>query len=127
MASPAFKVELKDYGSFPTHTIFLNVTSKVPISDLVKKIRHNTQKLMKFDDENKPHFITDSRINIAIKLKPWQFEKAWLEYDKKHFTGRFIADRMLLLRRKVGDFKYQVIGSFKFENMPIDIKQGELF
>jgi len=127
MAEPAFKVELKDYGCFPTHTIFINVTSKVPIRELVKKIRHSTQKLMKLDDENKPHFMMDSHINLATKLKPWQFEKSWLEYGKRHFTGRFIADRMLLLRRRVGAYKYQVVGSFKFENMPIDIKQGELF
>src|SRR5215216_166527 len=26
-----FKVELKDYGSFPSHTIFINVVSKLPI------------------------------------------------------------------------------------------------
>ena len=33
------KVELKDYGSFPSHTIYINVTSKMPITNLVKEIR----------------------------------------------------------------------------------------
>jgi 2'-5' RNA ligase len=127
MALPAFKVELKDFGSFPSHTIFINVTSKVPITELVKKIRQEGQRLMKLDTDNKPYFMTDSHINVATKLKPWQYEKAWLEYGKKHFTGRFIADHMLLLRRRPGEFKYQVIGNFKFENLPVDIKQGELF
>src|SRR5262245_51666916 len=37
------KVELKDYGSFPTHTIYINVTSKLPIQGLVKTIRAETQ------------------------------------------------------------------------------------
>ena len=28
MGYPPFKVELKDFGSFPSHTIYINVTSK---------------------------------------------------------------------------------------------------
>lgn len=127
MANPAFKVELKDYGSFPSHTIFVNVTSKLPVSNLIKKIKHDGQKLMKLDADNKPFFPTDSHITIGMKLKPWQYEKAWLEYSHRHFTGRFIADHMLLLRRNEGEFKYKVIENFKFENMPVDVKQGELF
>lgn len=127
MANPAFKVELKDFGSFPSHTIFINVTSKLPIGGLIKKIKTNTQRLMKLDADNNPYFPTDSHITIGLKLKPWQYEKAWLEYSHKHFAGRFIADHMLLLSRREGEFKYKVIESFRFENMPVDIKQGELF
>lgn len=127
MASHAFKVELKDFGSFPSHTIFINVTSKIPVGDLVKKIKTDTQRLMKLDTENKPYFPTDSHITIAMKLKPWQYEKAWLEYQKKHFTGRFIADHMILLGRKSGELKYDVINSFQFENLPVEVKQGDLF
>jgi len=127
MAGHAFKVELKDFGSFPSHTIFINVTSKVPVGELVKKIKTDTQRLMKLDAENKPWFPTDSHITIAMKLKPWQYEKAWLEYQKKHFTGRFIADHMLLLGRRTGELKYDVIESFKFENLPVETRQGELF
>jgi 2'-5' RNA ligase len=127
MAMPAIKIEVKDFGSFPTHTIFLNITSKLPITNLVTKIRTDAQKLMKFDTDNKPHFMTDSFITIARKLKPWQYEKAWLEYQHKSFTGRFIAGSMLLLKRKEGDFKYRVLENFEFCNMPVDTKQGMLF
>ena len=52
-----FKVELKDYGSFPTHTIYINMTSKLPVQNLVKEIRTQAQRLMKLNDDNKPHFI----------------------------------------------------------------------
>ena len=121
------KIELKDYGSFPAHTIFINVTSKVPIQTLVKKIRTETQKLMKFDDESKPHFIMEPYITIARKLLPWQYEKGWLEYSHRHFTGRFIADAMLLLKRPVGEKKYKIAGRFEFENLPISTSQSELF
>lgn len=121
------KIELKDYGSFPAHTIFINVTSKVPIQTLVKKIRTETQKMMKLDDDNKPHFIMEPYITIARKLLPWQYEKGWLEYSHRHFTGRFIADAMLLLKRPAGQKKYEIAARFQFENLPITTTQGALF
>ena len=127
MALPPFKVELKDFGSFPSHTIFINVTSKVPIQSLVKEVRHETQRLMKLNDENKPHFILEPHLTIARKLQPWQYEKSWLEYSNKSFTGRFIANEMTLLRRPVGDIKYKTVRRFKFQNLPVLTKQGELF
>lgn len=127
MGYPPFKVELKDFGSFPSHTIFINVTSKLPIQNLVKEVRRESQKLMKLNDDNKPHFITEPHLNIARKLQPWQYEKGWLEYSNKHFTGRFIADSMVLLKRRVGEMKYQVAERFRFQNMPVTTKQGDLF
>jgi 2'-5' RNA ligase len=121
-----FKVELKDFGSFPSHTIFINVTTKEPIRELVKEIRP-FQQLLKLNNDNKPHFIDEPHLTIARKLLPWQYEKGWLEYSHKHFTGRFIADSMLLLRRKVGDQPYQIVQRFEFMNLPVTTKQGELF
>ena len=47
------KVELRDFGSFPSHTIYINVVSKVPVQTLVKEIRHETQRLMKLNNDNK--------------------------------------------------------------------------
>jgi 2'-5' RNA ligase len=122
------KVELKDYGSFPSHTIYINVTSKVPIQSLVKEIRAEVQRLMKLNNDNKPHFIMEPHLTIARKLLPWQYEKGWLEYSHKQFTGRFIADGMLLLKRRVGEPKYQIVQRFEFQNLLIPTtKQGELF
>jgi len=126
MGYPPFKVELKDYGSYPSHTIFINVTSKLPIQNLVKEIKQ-VQKLMKMDNEHKPYFIEEPNMTIARKLVPWQYEKAWLEYSHRHFTGRFIADSMLLLKRREGDKAFQIVQRFEFMNLPITTKQGELF
>lgn len=127
MGFPPFKVELKDFGSFPSHTIYINVTSKLPVQNLVKEIRTDGQRLMKLNDDNKPHFIMEPHLTIARKLKPWQYEKGWLEYSNKHFTGRFIADGMTLLRRPEGEMKYQAVQRFEFQNLPVTTKQGELF
>ena len=121
------KIELKDYGSFPSHTIYINITSKVPVQSLVKQIRTQTQRLMKLNDDNKPHFILEPHITIARKLLPWQYEKGWLAYSHKYFTARFIADAMLLLKRPAGALKYEITKRFEFENLPVSTKQGELF
>ncbi|TMI64971.1 MAG: 2'-5' RNA ligase family protein [Bacteroidetes bacterium] len=132
MGYPPFKVELKDFGSFPSHTIYINVTSKLPVQGLVKEIRHDAQRLMKLNDDNKPHFILEPHLTIARKLQPWQYEKGWLEYSHKHFTGKFIADSMVLLKRPVDEsdgnrMKYHIVQRFEFQNMPVTTKQGDLF
>lgn len=121
------KVELKDFGSFPSHTIYINITSKLPIQGLVKTIRTETQRLMKLDNDNKPHFILEPHLTIARRLLPWQYEQGWLEYSHKYFTGRFIADNMLLLKRPVGKLKYEIVKRFEFQNLPVSTKQGDLF
>jgi hypothetical protein len=82
---------------------------------------------MKLNDDNKPYFIMEPHLTIARKLQPWQYEKGWLEYSTKNFTGRFIADGMLLLKRPVGEVKYQIVKRFEFQNLPVVTKQGELF
>jgi 2'-5' RNA ligase len=126
MAYHPFKVALKGFGSFPTHSIFINVPTKEPIKNLVKKIKP-FQQLLKINNEHKPHFLEDPHLLIARKLQPWQYEKGWLEYSHKHFTGRFIADSMLLLKRSLGTKPYQILMRFDFMNLPVETKQGELF
>ncbi|MBP6025361.1 2'-5' RNA ligase family protein [Ferruginibacter sp.] len=121
------KIELKDYGSFPSHTIYINVTSKVPVQNLVKQIRAEAQRLMKLNEDNKPHFIMEPHMTVARRLLPWQYEKGWLEYSHKHFTGKFIADSMLLLKRPVFELKYEIVQRFEFQNLPVNTTQGELF
>ena len=126
MGTAPFKVELKDYGSFPSHTIYLNITTKIPIVNLVKELR-SAQRLMKADPAHEPHFITEPHMTIARKLLPWQYEKGWLEYSHKHFTGKFIADSMLLLKRPVGSKAYQIVERYEFQNLPVATKQASLF
>jgi 2'-5' RNA ligase len=127
MGISPFKVELKDYGSFPSHSIFINVTTRVPIQSLVKELKQ-AQRLMKLNSENKPHFIDEPFIPICTKLKPWQYEQGWLEYSHRQFTGRFVADGMLLLKRRAGEkAAFQIAKRFEFMNLPVTTRQGDLF
>ncbi len=127
MGYPPFKVELKDFGSFPTHSIYIQVTSKVPIQHLVRAIRSESQRLMKLDEEHKPLFIMEPHLTIARKLKPWQYEKGWLEFSNRHFTGKFIASEMTLLKKEEGETRFRIVERLNFQNLPVVTKQGELF
>ena len=119
-------VSLKDYGSFPTHTVYINVESKQQVENLVKALRPASQ-LMTLNKDTKPHFINAPHLTIARKLLPWQYEQSWNEYSHKNFTGRFIAENMLLLKKGMGEKYYQAIQQFEFLNQPVNVKQGQLF
>jgi 2'-5' RNA ligase len=125
MAMPPFKVILRDYGSFPSHTIFINVETKVAIVNLIKELK-NARRLMRSVDQD-PLFITEPYIPIGSRLTPSQYENSWREYSQKKFTGTFIADSMLLLKRREGEKGYQIAARFEFMNLPVSTKQGELF
>jgi hypothetical protein len=120
------KVEMKDFGSYPTHSIFIQLISRELIKDLVREIRES-QKLLKPDNDHKPYFTEDPQIMIASKLAPWQYESGWQEYMHRHFTARFIAEGMLLLKRRANEKAWQIVERLAFQNLPVAIRQGELF
>jgi 2'-5' RNA ligase len=125
MGTTPFKVVLKDFGSFPTHSIYINVTTKVPVQELVRQIR-SAQRLMR-SVEKDPYFVTAPYIPLVRKLSASQYENAWLEYAHKHFTGSFIADGMLLLKRRPEEKSYQIVQRLEFMNLPVNTTQGALF
>ena len=126
MGYTPFKVELRNYGSFPSHTIFINVDSKLQLRNLSKALRP-AQRIMTLNKDQKPHFIDNPNMTIATKLLPWQYEQAWLDYGERQFTGRFIADSMLLLKRRVGTKFFQILQRLEFLNLPVATKQAALF
>ncbi|HRN56717.1 MAG TPA: 2'-5' RNA ligase family protein [Agriterribacter sp.] len=127
MGQRPFKIMLRDYGSFPSHTICIHVATKTPVQDLIKQVRSEGQRLMKLNDDHKPHFIMEPHLTVARNLQPWQYEKAWADYSNRQFTGCFIADSMLLLKRARNETAYQIVQRFAFRNLPVTTKQGELF
>lgn len=120
-----FKVEIKGFGSYPTHSIFLNISTKAPLENLVNQLK-TVQRLLKLG-EKEPYFLHEPNFLIARTLAPWQYEQGWKEYSRKSFTGRFIADSMLLLKRPAQEKNFQVLERFEFRNLPVIVKQGDLF
>ena len=124
-ASP-FMVELENFGEFPTHTIYIQVKTKNQIIELVKSLKA-IQSMIKPDKEHKPHFITEPHITIARQLQHWQFEQGWREYGNSQFTGRFMADHVLLMRKRQKEKKYEIIGRFKMTGVQQTTEQMQLF
>lgn len=125
-ANAPFKIELKDYACFPTHTIYINIATKVQVQNLMKKLKQ-VQKLVRPDEGHKPHFIADPYITIAAKLLPWQYEKGWLQYSHSHFSGAFMANEILLLKRRSGDKAYTIAAKFHLLNQSTKVEQSILF
>jgi len=117
-ANAAFKVDLKGFGSFPSHTIYINIETKNQVNELSKSLKQ-AQHLMKMDKENKPHFITEPHISIARKLLPWQYEKGWLEYSNTPFTASFMATEVIVLKKREGYKGYTVARKFPLLNQAV--------
>lgn len=130
----SFLIKLKDYGSFPSHTIFVHIESQLQVRNLVTQLK-SVQRLLNLDKENKAHFLDHFYISIATKLLPWQYEKAWIEYSKAHFAGSFMVDGFTILKREVERVpdhfqpkgSYRFLKRFQFMNSPVITAQGELF
>lgn len=125
MGIQPFKVEIRNFGSYPTHSIWFNVVTRAPIESLTRELKV-FRKLMK-TSQAEPHFLEDPNFLLARKLVPWQYEQAWKEYSHRSFTARFIAEDMMLLKKTAGSSRWQVVERFEFMNLPVLTKQGELF
>lgn len=121
-----FSISLNGFGSFPSHTIYFNVQTKNEIIGLTKNLRELHLPL-KMDKDNKPHFITEPHLTLARKLLPWQYEKGWLEWSHLHFTAKFMAGEMILLKRKNNVSSYRQAGAFSFAGKKEQIRQASLF
>jgi hypothetical protein len=120
-------IELDGFGSLPTHTIYINIATKQTLKDLIKPVRTHMQLLMKLNDENRPHFINELYFTVANKLMPWQYEKAWVEYGKKYFSGKFIATGLTLLMRDVETNVFKPLQYFQFGCAPVAESKALLF
>jgi 2'-5' RNA ligase len=119
-------IALNGFGCFPTHTIYINVTTKNEIIETVKGMRH-FQPVLKPDKDHKPHFITEPHITLARKLQAWQYEKGWLEWQHNHFSAKFSVNKMTLLKRKNESNGYKVVETFSFMGKKEKVRQGMLF
>lgn len=122
-----FKIEIRDFGSLPSHSVFLDVVTKVPVQKMVRSLK-TAGSLLRMNSANKPQWIDNPHIPIAYRLKPWQYEQGWKEYSHRQFTAKFIADHILLLKRPAGErHAFQVVKRFDFQDLPVLTTQGSFF
>lgn len=67
---------------------------------LIKEIRIcRGNRLMKLNDDNKPHSTcAEPHLTGGAETKPGNMKRPGWNYSNSHFTGRFIADTMTLLK-----------------------------
>ena len=124
MGIQPFKLEIKDYGAYPSHSIYLQTATHSPLTDLVKQLKQGGRVMRSTAGD--PQYLQDFNITIASKLLPWQFEQGWEDYRHRSFTGRTIVNGLLLLKKSPGG-KYAVVEHFPCLNLPVLTKQGMLF
>lgn len=125
MEEKPFVVELQDYGSYPMHAIFIRIANQPRVLELIRHLKE-ARRLMKAAGED-PYFIQDPNIALAGRLPREKYLEAMKEYLHKSFSGRFVADQFLLLKRSMPGSRYQVAGRFRFECLPAQTAQGTLF
>ncbi len=125
MSTHPFKVELEDYAAYPSHTIYIHVPTKRPFNELCKELK-KAKRLLQIP-KHEPHFINEPHLILAQRLKPKEFVALWSECEHRQFSGRFIADPLLLLKRTEINKSNQVVSRLEFMSLPMPVKQGELF
>lgn len=120
-----FRVEVQGFAAYPTHTIYLNVVNKAPFHELAKGLK-DVRSLVKVPGQD-AHFIKEPHLLVAQKLKPFQFIKMWMECEQKQFTGRCVADSLLLLKKSGATGRYGVVRRLEFMSLPVQVQQMELF
>lgn len=120
----SFKVELQNFAAYPSHTIYIHVPTRSPFNELTKELKV-IKSLTKVPDHD-PHFINEPHLLIAQKLKPFQFTRMWMDCEHTQFTGRFMANSMVLMKRCVAN-QYEEVRRFEFATLAQSIKQGTLF
>ncbi len=103
------EVRLKNFKNFGTHTIYIDVVNGSAITDLVKSLHaklnlHRSQAFFAY----KPH------ITLVDGLTSEKFQKVFSEYMRREFSGSFIADSMVLMRRNSPYENYLIIKEFDF-------------
>ena len=125
MEEKPFLVELKDFGSYPMHAIFICIANQPRVLELIRNLKQ-ARPLMKAAGED-PHFMQDPQIALAGRLSKEKYLDVMKEYLHKKFTGRFLADAFLLLKRPKQDRKFEVVRRFNFEYIRVSAAQGVLF
>ncbi len=121
-----FHLIFKDFGNFPTHTIYIKAASQVSLKKIVTHIKKEG-KLNPLAIEL-PHYHDEFFIPVAMKIKPWQFEKLSVKLLHSHFSASCIVNEIQLLKREGATGKLKSIANFSLQDITKTVaQQGHLF
>jgi 2'-5' RNA ligase len=120
-----FVIDLQDFGSYPMHAIFIKIANQQRVLQLIKKLKQ-ARRIMKTEKED-PYFLQDPNIVLAGRIQKENYIEAIKEYPHKKFSGRFLVNSFLLLKRAGDEKKYTLVKRFDFQSLPVSAGQGVLF
>jgi hypothetical protein len=124
LTTKPFLVQLEDYSGYPSHTIYINVKTRSVFNEVSKTLKVS-KKYLKIPGKD-PHFINEPHLILAQRLAVNEFERMWRECEHRQFTGRFICDHLLLLKRSDTRRRYEPLRKFEFQELPSNLKQTAL-
>ena len=116
-----FTVNLQQFGTYPTHTLYIQVVAQVALAQLIRELKN----LNPFIAE--PFFANQFVIPISQKINPEKYEQIKIEYAHRHYTGSFIAGNFSLLKKTGTGNYFRKVADFQFVNTHIETIQGQLF
>lgn len=125
MEAAPFKIELNDYFSHPDHVVGLKIANTAGIQKVQKSFRED-QRLLHVPGQS-AYFNAYPALSLASRLQPEQYGAIWKKYKNRHFHASFVANHMILLRKKAGSPQWLVIDELHFQNLPVHSRQGVLF
>ena len=96
---PKITVTLKNFGSFPPRTIFVQVVPSETLDHLQYRLKKFCKKELGLFNAEYKDLPFHPHLTVAFRdLKKPMFAKAWEEYKDKLFDAEFLADRIWLLK-----------------------------
>ncbi|CAN5180609.1 2'-5' RNA ligase family protein [soil metagenome] len=103
------EVKLENFGCFEPRVIFINVFHSQELNDLQYQLRQFCKKELGLFNADYKDFPFRPHITLAFRdLKKLEFAKAWEEFRDKKLNGKFLVNRLCLLKHKDG-----IWGAFK--------------
>ena len=124
MGTDVFKVDVASFSAYPSHSIYINVATKEPFHHIAKELKRGKRLLQV--PAHEPLFFNEPQLMLAQNLKPFQFISMWLDCEHSAFSGKFMADAFLLLKRN-SNHRYEIVRRMEFMNLPLQVAQGSLF
>ena len=107
-----FEIILNNYNFFPHHTLYIDIKNLTAVANLVKglkSVKENSALL-----GTRYHFYNHPHLTIARGFNEETFIKAKKDFESRTYKNSFIADSIVLLKRKTQNDKCLVIKEFEF-------------
>lgn len=109
-----FEVKLNNYNYFPSHTIYIDIKNPSAITNIVKGLKSLKDKHELLG--TRYYFCNHPHLTIARGLQEETFIKAKKDFEVRTYQNSFIADSIVLLKRKTQYDRCLVIKEFEFRD-----------